>query len=325
MRRALTSEAHRTSTVTQRSLAAGVAAFDHRPPPIIRDTRKIGTGAAPPAADSATHIKRTTATTTGAVAGTESGGIQSVERAFAILGEIARNPTGIRLVELSKRVGLRNSTAFHLIKTMVSLGYIEQINGSKRYRIGRRLFTLATGALNEIGLVSIVTPVLEELTRATGECSHFAIRSGANCLVVAKTSGTGIFQFVEQMGNLRPAYCTALGKVLIAGLAPTQLDSYLQSLELRTFTPRTIVDPDVLKSEIERVKRDGMAIDDGEFDAEVRCVAVAVHDFTGAVAGAIGISGPVWRLSIQELQAKALQVRAAGRALSAELGFAGVS
>ena len=73
------------------------------------------------------------------------------------------------------------------------------------------------------------------------------------------------------------------------------------------------------------MKWDGIAIDDGEFDAEVRCVAVGVYDFTGTVVGAIGISGPVWRLSIQELQAKALQVRAAGRALSAELGFTGVS
>ena len=259
------------------------------------------------------------------VAGAENGSIQSVERAFAILGEIARSPDGIRLVDLSERVALRNSTTFHLLKTMASLGYIEQIEGSKRYRIGRHLFALGARALNEIGLVSIVTPVLEDLTRATGECGHFAIRSGASCLVVAKTSGTGAFRFAEQMGNLRPAYCTALGKVLIAGLAPAQLERYLQNLELRPFTASTIVDVGALSREIERVKRDGIAIDDGEFDAEVRCVAAGVYDFTGAVAGAIGISGPVWRLSVKELQEKAQQVCAAARELSAELGHTGAS
>src|SRR6266849_6628742 len=112
------------------------------------------------------------------------GGIQSIERAFAILEEIARNSDGISLAELSKRVGLHNSTTFHLAKTMVSLGYIQQVRESKRYRIGRQLFTLAAGALDEIELVSLATPVLEKLTRETGECSHFAVRSGDNIVVL---------------------------------------------------------------------------------------------------------------------------------------------
>jgi IclR family transcriptional regulator, KDG regulon repressor len=256
-----------------------------------------------------------------ALASSESGGIQSVERAFAILREIASNPDGLRLVELGKNVGLRSSTTFHLVKTLVAMGYVGQIKGSKRYCIGRRLFTLAASALSEIGLVGIATPVLEELARATGECSQLAVRSDMNCLVVAKTSGTGIFQFVEQMGNLRPAYCTALGKVLISGLAPVQMKRYLEGLELRPFTARTLVDPEELQKEFDRVRQDGVAVDDGEFDADVRCVAVPVYDFTGQIAGAIGISGSVWRLSIQELQTKASQVREAGRALSAALGY----
>src|SRR4029077_16277693 len=80
------------------------------------------------------------------------GNIQSLERAFGILEEVARNREGINLSELSKRVALHNSTTFHLVKTMVLLGYVEQSKDSKRYRIGRRLFTLAAGALDEIEL-----------------------------------------------------------------------------------------------------------------------------------------------------------------------------
>jgi IclR family transcriptional regulator, KDG regulon repressor len=249
------------------------------------------------------------------------GGIQSLERAFAILEEIARNREGIGLAELSKRVALHSSTTFHLAKTMVSLGYIEQIRESKRYRIGRHLFALAAGALDEIQLVRLATPTLEKLTRETGEASHFAVRSGDNVVVLARTLGSGMFQMADQVGVVRPAHCTALGKVLLAALSEAALERYLDMHELRPFTPRTIVERKALTRAIATVRQNAIGYDDGEFDAEVRCVAVPVHDFTARVAGAIGISGPIWRLSIQALQEKADQVKAAAASLSRELGF----
>ena len=272
------------------------------------------------AADKATALDGPSAEE--AEGGRERGGIQSLERAFALLEEIARNRDGIALAELSKRVGLHNSTTFHLVKTMLSLGYVEQPRDSKRYRIGRRLFTLAAGALDEIELVSLATPVLEKLTRDTGECSHFAVRSGDSIVVLAKTAGSGMFQMADQVGVTRPAHCTALGKVLLAALSSEQLGRYLAAQELRRFTARTIVDREALSREIDAVRRNGIGFDDGEFDAEARCVAVPVYDFTGRVAGAIGISGPVWRLSIRALQEKSELVRKAATALSRELGHA---
>jgi len=251
----------------------------------------------------------------------EHGGVQSIARAFSIAEEIARNRDGINLAELSKRVGLHNSTTFHLVKTMVQLGYVSQLADSRKYRIGRRMFTLAAGALDEIELVNVATPVLEKLTAGTGEYSHFAIRSGEQIVVVAKTAGTGIFQMVDRTGAVRPAHATALGKVLLAALSPVQLERYLETCELRPFTAKTIVEREALLREIAEVRRKGLAFDDGEFDAEARCVAVPVHDFTGRVAGAIGISGPMWRLSLQALQEKAKYVREAAVDLSSELGF----
>src|SRR5262249_28166026 len=81
-----------------------------------------------------------------------------------------------------------------------------------------------------------------------------------------------------------------------------------------------ITDADVLMREIAEVQRTGVAFDDGEFNAEVRCVAVPVTDFTGQVIGALGISGPIWRLSNQALHASAQVVRAAADRLSVEFG-----
>jgi len=248
-------------------------------------------------------------------------GIQSLERAFAILEEIARDRGGVGLAELSKRVGLHASTSFHLVRTMAQLGYVDQLRDTKKYRIGRRLFTLAAGALDEIELVGVATPILEKLTLDTGEYSHFAIRSGADVVVVAKTVGTGMFQLVDRVGSVRPAHATALGKVLLAALTPAQLESYLDARELLRLTPKTIVKRESLLRELEEVRRKGISLDDGEFDAEVRCAAVPVRDFAGRVAGAIGISGPIWRLSLQALNEKSAKVRAAAAVLSAELGW----
>lgn len=253
----------------------------------------------------------------------ERGGIQSLERAFSILEQVARHRDGITLAELCKAVGLHSSTTFHLVRTMVQLGYASQDADSKRYKIGRKVFALAAGALGENELVNRATPVLEVLTGETGESAHFAIRSGNDVIIVAKTSGTGMFQLVDRAGVVRPANATALGKTLLAGLTEVQLERYFEKSELTRFTPKTIVEREVLLTELDRVRRDGIAFDDGEFDAEVRCVAVPVYDFLGRVAGAIGISGPMWRLSLQSLHEKSKLVRESAAAFSSDLGYRG--
>lgn len=251
----------------------------------------------------------------------ERGGIQSLERAFAILEEIARNRDGINLADLSKAVGLHNSTTFHLVKTMVQLGYISQLRDSKRYRVGSKLFTLAAGARDESTLLALATPVLERLTAATGEAGHFAIRSGNEIVVIARTAGSGLLQLADRTGSTRPAHATALGKVLLAAMSDSEVKRFLAETDLRKYTAKTLVEPAAILREVGEARRRGIAYDDGEFDEEVRCVAVPVYDFAGRVAGAIGISGAVWRLSLQSLQDKARQVREAAAALSTQLGY----
>lgn len=247
------------------------------------------------------------------------GGVQSIERAFSILEEIARSRDGISLAELSKRVGLHNSTTFHLVRTMVSLGYVRQLK-DKRYRVGRPLFVLAANALDDVEMVSLATPILEDLSRETGEASHFAVRMGDAVVVIARTGGAGAFQLTDRMGVVRPAHCTALGKIILAALRSEQLDAFFERAELKAFTAKSITDAAALRREIDDVRRAGIAFDDGEFDPELRCVGVPVKDFSGRLIGAIGISGPIWRLSIQALQSRAKLVEAAAARLSAEFG-----
>jgi len=146
------------------------------------------------------------------------------------------------------------------------------------------------------------------------------VRMGDAVVVIARTSGPGAFQLTDRVGVVRPAHCTALGKIILASLRPDQLKRFLERAELKPSTSKSITDVSVLLREIAEIKRSGIAFDDGEFNPEVRCVAVPVTDFTGQIIGALGISGPIWRLSNQALHSSAQIVQAAANRLSAEFG-----
>jgi len=172
---------------------------------------------------------------------------------------------------------LHNSTTFHLAKTMVSLGYIRQEKDSKRYRVGRPLFALAASSLDEIEMVNVATPILEDLSRETGESSHFAVRMGDAVVVIARTSGPGAFQLTDRVGVVRPAHCTALGKAVLSAVPEDQVSDFLNE-PLQQFTPHTIVDRKILFRELSEVRRRGYAVDQEETELGHVCIRVRLRD-----------------------------------------------
>lgn len=247
--------------------------------------------------------------------------IQSIDRAFAILEEVARHKDGINLADLSRALDLHTSTVFHLLKTLLNLGYLRQSKSGKRYRIGRGIFALAATCSDEFELADTASSCLEELARETGEAAHFAVWSGNQVLILARAQGHSPFQMNERAGMLRPVHCTAIGKALLAGLDPEEIDGLLQDNPLPTFTSNTITDPAELKRQLERIRRDGVAFDDSEYNEEARCIAAPVNNFRGRVVGAIGFSGPVWRVSLADLSAYAEVTKGFAARLSSELGY----
>jgi len=107
-------------------------------------------------------------------------GIQSIRRACEVLETVARSPDGIGLADLSRTLGLHTSTTFHIAKTLLTLGYLRQIEQSRFYRIGRPLFALASAALDEVELISAARPALAALANATGETSYFGVITRRN-------------------------------------------------------------------------------------------------------------------------------------------------
>jgi IclR family acetate operon transcriptional repressor len=248
------------------------------------------------------------------------GGIQSLQRAAAILDAVAGRPEGLGTAEISAQVGLHPSTVFHLAKTLVQLGFLSQGADDRRYRIGGRLATLAAGALEERSLLALATPVLERLSAETSYAAHLAVRSGHRIVVVARTAATGLLQVSGPLGATRPAHATAIGKMLLAALPLNELSRLLETLPLPRFTANTITEVPALLGEIQKVRRLGVAYDDCELDADVRCVAVAVQDFADRCAGAMGLSGPAWRLTPVGMEAALGRLRAAAADLSCQLG-----
>lgn len=248
------------------------------------------------------------------------GGIQSLERAAAILDAVADSPTGIGLTDLSTQVNLHTSTAFHLIKTLVALGLMLQVPGTKKYRIGSRLFTLAAGAMNESTLLTLGTPILEQLSDQTGEAAHLAVRSRSDIILVARTAATGLLQMSERAGIIRPAHATAIGKILIAYLPEAERNRLIDTLTLSELTKNTITDSVKLRAELDTVLIEGIAHDRCEFDSEVRCIAMPIRDFSGRCVAAIGISGPKWRMTAKALTQAQHDLALASIELSGALG-----
>ena len=249
------------------------------------------------------------------------GGIQSLERATAILDFVAMSARDVALGEISARTGLHTSTAFHLAKTLVALGLLGQDPETRRYRIGSRLFTLAAGAMNDNTLLALGFPILERLSAETGEAAHLAVRSRQEIVLVARTAASGMLQMSERTGGSRPPHATAIGKILLAYMPPDKRHDLLARLDLSSFTDRTITDLQQLNIELDNVRARGLAYDRCEFDNDVCCVAMPVFDFSTRCIAAIGISGPVWRMTEDHISAAMRHLEHGACELSIALGY----
>ncbi|MDG4717913.1 MULTISPECIES: IclR family transcriptional regulator [Thalassospira] len=251
----------------------------------------------------------------------EKGGIQSLERASMLLDLVASaGPDGMPLTELSERSGLHSSTAFHLIRTLENVGFLTKKDDSKRYLIGSKIFMLAAGAMNENALLLEGTPVLAALSDKTGEASHLAVRSNSEIVLVARMAAKGMLQMSERTGAVRPAHATAIGKILFSQCNEAELEQLLSDIDFRAYTDNTLTSAAKLRRELTDIRKNNVAHDRCELDPDVRCIAVPVYDFAGRCVAAMGVSGPVWRMSEDIIPQRIEELKTAAATLSKALG-----
>lgn len=220
-----------------------------------------------------------------------SGGVQSVERAFYLL-ELLADKGDLSLTELSTAVDLPAPTTHRFLKTLGSLGYVRQLP-SRRYSLGLRLVRLAGRVDAQFGVIA--KPHLDVLAREIGESANLAVLEGDMVVYVAQSPSPHPMRMFTEVGHRAHAHSTGVGKAILAQLPEDQVRRIVQRAGLPAETDRTITDAGKLRTELSRIRRAGYATDNGEQENGVFCYAVAVPDVP--VSMAISVSGPAFRVT----------------------------
>ncbi len=247
--------------------------------------------------------------------------VQAVGRTLQIMEALAAEGE-LGLTDLSDRVGVHKSTLFRFMRTLCQLGYARRDPDTERFSLTLKLFELGSSVYARVDLVKLAAPCLLRLSAATQETVHLAVLDGPRLVYLSKVESTRSLRVAMQsgVGLTAPAYCTGVGKVLLAFSEPAALDAYLEACAFVRFTERTIPDRPRLLAELKAIRRRGWAVDDEEHECGVRCLAAPVRDRKGAVVAALSVSGPTVRLTTGELDGVRRLVCAAAEELSRQLG-----
>jgi IclR family pca regulon transcriptional regulator len=188
--------------------------------------------------------------------------------------------------------------------TLVALGYLEQ-GASRKYRLGLRVTDLGMSALNSTGLREHARPHLEELRQRTSYTASLGVLDGIEVLYVDRARsfrrGQNEVDLGLQAGSRVPAYCTAMGKMLLAHLPEPQLRDTLAEMKLTKQGPKTITSKKKLKDELEKVREAGFAVDDEELAAGLYAIAAPVRNEARDVVAAVNLSAPSSMIALEEL------------------------
>ncbi|HZQ80587.1 MAG TPA: IclR family transcriptional regulator [Gaiellaceae bacterium] len=219
---------------------------------------------------------------------------QSLERGLAILSAFRSGRPLLGVSDLAREVGLSRSTTHRYIATLASLGYLDQDPLSRKYRLGPRVLDLGFSAINSMDLREVASPHLQALSDETGHTVNMAVLDGADIVYIdrCRTSQRGQrdIDLNLHIGSRLPAYCTSMGKVLLAGLPDDEQRAVLERVDFAQRGPNTLTARDELLRELEHVKRAGLAVNNEELAYGLRSIAAPVHAQSGEVTAAINLA-----------------------------------
>jgi IclR family transcriptional regulator, pca regulon regulatory protein len=248
---------------------------------------------------------------------------QSLERGLAIMGCYTSERSVLGIAEIADELGMSRSTTHRYVSTLAVLGFLEQV-AERKYRLGLGVTDIGMSALNATGLREHARPYLEELRRLASFSVSLAVLDGPEIVLVDRLSsqrrrGDGFGRDLHP-GSRLPAYCTALGKVLLAGLnEPAEV---LSGMKLKKQGPNTIVSKNGLRVELERVREEKLAINDEELMRGRCAIAAPVRNSSREVVAAVGIAADTSTISVGDLaDALAPHLFSTAARVSARLGY----
>jgi IclR family transcriptional regulator, KDG regulon repressor len=247
---------------------------------------------------------------------------QAIQRALDVLDAIAEAPRGLTLTELSKTLDLPKSSVLRLIANLEMRHFVEQ-DRSSRYRIGLRVFSIGGQALADSNLRTCARPYLEDLAQRVGESTYLAILDQDQALYIDRIESPMPVLSLSPIGSHRPLHITAVGKVLLAAMGA---DAALEILGRRAVLDKAKtlpVEPEALRRRLEKITVQGYAVDVGEFDKGLTCLAAPIRDAHGDIIAALGVSGPSWRVTDERVPEIIGFLIENAEGVSAELGHVG--
>jgi IclR family KDG regulon transcriptional repressor len=246
--------------------------------------------------------------------------IQAIERAVSILNAFSMDDHELGVTELADRLGLHKSTVHRFMVNLDAAGLVERNARTGRYRLGLHVFELGALVMQQMNLWDEALPFLEGLVHDTGETGHLAVLDGGEAIYIERVEARRALRVPSAIGRGYPAHATNLGKVLLADLSRERVEAIIAERGLAAFTPHTITDPAELEVDLELIRRRGYAVDNEEYDEGLRCIGAPVRDHSGHVVAALGIGGPVTRITPERVEELGGLVMTAARGLSRRLG-----
>ncbi len=244
--------------------------------------------------------------------------VQSLERGLLVLRCFSREDAALTLSEVAVLTGLTRAAARRFLLTLEQLGYVSA--DGRRFSLRPKVLELGYTYLSSLGLPAVAEPHLEALVDRIRESSSVSVLDGDDVVYVLRIPTKRIMTIALAVGSRLPAYATSMGRVLLGGLTPRELDSYLEHVELRALTPRTVTDPDRLRELVKVAGLQGWSLVDQELEEGVRSVSAPLKGRGGRVLAAMNVSAHASRITVERLRQEiAPQVRDTARDISAEL------
>ncbi|MEO0944239.1 MAG: IclR family transcriptional regulator [Pseudomonadota bacterium] len=237
------------------------------------------------------------------MANAPSNGDGTVGKALEVLDAVAAYRRPVKFTELLDGSSYPKATLFRLLKTLTNQNLLTHDPDTGSYSLGLRLIRLAHTAWEQASLAPIARPYVEELAAEAGESVHLAQLDNGQVIFVEKLKATDRFETLAQVGKVAPAYCTGVGKAMLAFIAPKRLDIVLQQQSFYPYTTKTHKTAKSLLSELPDIRRDGIAFDREEHEEGIVSIAAPIFISDGRVIGALSVASSTTRFDLKRLTA----------------------
>ena len=221
--------------------------------------------------------------------------VQSLERGLAVIRAFDEHNVELTLSDVARSTGLTRAAARRFLLTLADLGYVR--TDGRWFSLSPRVLELGYAYLSSLSLPEVAEPHMERLVAEVHESSSVSVLDGEDIVYVARVPTSRIMTVSINVGTRFPAYATSMGRVLLA--EHPDLDGYLERVELRALSPRTVTSADTLRAELAKVRRQGWALVDQELEAGLRSVAAPIRDRSGTVVAAMNLSAHASRMTIE--------------------------